>query len=363
MKLALCGGTGVGKTSILRRLAGGVFKESHEPTYGINKAAFKLGESLQDVQIWDIGADLLTSSYFAHQIFLADIDAAIFVVDAGSLKSLQDVDNWMGLLANFSWTSQIPKFLLVHKADCEEKVVNAEDLDTFVHSSGCLDWAFTVGSEEYCDFDPSRDHSRKQSSPIDVVRRIIASAAIIAGNDSLFPTPNPQLTLSSMSVVDLSAYSAGITQNPMKTSLRYPDYCIKLRYDDNFCKRPTDEILTMISSEKFEDEGWSYFCGRLSRSVAETVLLGFPNGTFLIRQSDVNSDCRIVVKESRYSIKHIEFKWTVGFKMYKCGRSDVRRLDFETLSDILSRLDLNRQLGIVPESLPGLTNLLKTKEN
>jgi hypothetical protein len=128
-----------------------------------------------------------------------------------------------------------------------------------------------------------------------------------------------------------------------------PEYCIRIALDPSTYHATAEGSNHAKRTDDVYDEGWAYFCGQMSREDAEALLHGFPEGAFLIRKSDLSGNYRIVVKESRYQFKHIEFKWRDSHQAYRCGRESLRGQQFPSLMALLTALEVNLQLGIVPE--------------
>ena len=63
---------------------------------------------------------------------IENIEGVFIVVDATSVQSMKDADNWLDILSKCN--SNISKFLFVNKSDLpiEQRVVTPQNLDTFV---------------------------------------------------------------------------------------------------------------------------------------------------------------------------------------------------------------------------------------
>jgi GTPase SAR1 family protein len=101
IKILLCGGSGVGKTSIIRRLAGLPFQEEYSQTSGINIAEFvvPLKNKMHELKITiiDVGSELIhfqDDSNFTY-ILLNNVHAIVLLIDCTNMSSLKDLDNWM----------------------------------------------------------------------------------------------------------------------------------------------------------------------------------------------------------------------------------------------------------------------------
>lgn len=181
MKILICGGDGVGKTSLLRRLAGNKeFISTYIPTTGVNILDLRLkcnGNSNNiKVKLIDIGSELI--NYKADERIFSKIalntEGIFIVIDASSVQSMKDSDLWIDHLTAII-PRKITKFLLMHKADVpnEEKTVTPRNLDYFVKYSDIVEWAYTVGHPDLRDIDYARGSLTKQKAPEDLLRKMV----------------------------------------------------------------------------------------------------------------------------------------------------------------------------------------------
>ena len=85
-----------------------------------------------------------------------------------------------------------------------------------------------------------------------------------------------------------------------------------------------------------------YFVGKLSRTQADNLLATKEKGSFLIRQSDINFQLRIVINYP--PVTHILIGHTN--LTYFLDHCDLRDIEFQKLDDIIIALKLNKRLGI-----------------
>jgi hypothetical protein len=181
VKILLCGGAGVGKTSILRRLADFSFPEHYVQTSGLNvlemRANLKNSASIK-VLVYDLGSDLIQSGPGADATFLSvltsDTDGAMVVLNGSNPQSIKEADVWLEFLAK-NTNKKISKYLLVHKADMpvETRVVTARTLDIFVAHEEIDGWSLTVGHPALGDCDMSRGSFTNQKPPEDVLSNLV----------------------------------------------------------------------------------------------------------------------------------------------------------------------------------------------
>ena len=181
IKILVCGGYEVGKTSLVRRLAGMQFPRDYTQTTGINHVEFvcvlKNNASVK-INLIDVGADLIhsqmDSSFFP--VLLMDVDAVLIVFDSTSLQSLKESDEWLDFLSK-STVKPTFKYLLVHKADLpsENRVITALNLDRFVKNMHINGWSFTVGHPDLsdCCVNNNRGALSQQRAPEDILRKLI----------------------------------------------------------------------------------------------------------------------------------------------------------------------------------------------
>lgn len=179
VKIVMCGGSSVGKTSILRRLAEMRVSDEYEPTTGVNIVNFSIpmrNSNTLKLQLVDIGADLIhcqsDSPFFST--LTSNMDGFILVIDGTSASSMKDSDAWLQFFAEKS-VGKVFKYLLVHKADLpqERRILSSNQLDLFVHHAGLIDWALTVGHSQLGDLDFKRGNPGKQKSPEEVIKRML----------------------------------------------------------------------------------------------------------------------------------------------------------------------------------------------
>eukprot|EP01038_Epipyxis_sp_PR26KG_P013137 gene13137-17605_t len=179
IKIIVCGGINVGKTSILRRLSNLEFIDQYEQTTGVNMVDFILNLSNQSsvkIQVIDVGGDLINSH---EQAFFENIisksDGLFIMVDISSQQSIKDLDLWMDYLIKIDDKNIMNKVLLVNKADLihNHRVVSEKALDNFISMSGISSWAYTVGHCDLVDLDYSRGKAKHQHAVEDLFQKMV----------------------------------------------------------------------------------------------------------------------------------------------------------------------------------------------
>lgn len=363
MKILLCGGSQVGKSSFLHRLTeNSVMPQKPLPSKNSvcnSVISFSFSDKTKiTLHLWEVGNSLSSSPQFTCDNYFCDADAAILVIDAGSVQSLKDVDSWLRLLKSSDKACLIPKILVVNKADCINHVISSKKLDQFVKAANIDDWYYTVGNAAFCDFDHRRGNLLKQSTASDILRKMIALISHhtvepygTTGkiNTESFPSVQPTIKLESqysMASFQLFDKDVGSKLHATKTSRievyrTYPEF---LTTEEYFCLSMTKnkQNSTTPNRKKDLEDSWQSFSISISREQSEEVLLGFREGTFLIRKCFPNNEFRISIKTSKNVITHTPFKWYRESGTFRCGRTELRGVDFKTFCDMLKGLQLQK---------------------
>ena len=359
MKVLLCGGCRVGKSSFVYRLTGNSTICPGDASMSI--VAFDYSDGSKTfVNLWEIGADMIHSPHYTSDNYFCEADAAILVIDAGSIASLKDIDEWLRLLKADDKTRQIPKFLVVNKADSLAQVISAEKLDLFIISACVDDWFYTVGNSDLCDNDHTRGTLFRQSTPVDIMRKLITlvgrsrsdSNSISSGKSDAFPSSQPGTRLISLfSINSLACCGKDSTREEFSSTsgIGIRQIFPKLLLSESVPRYPKKRSKSNLFAEDRRDnlnDTWNGFVTSVSREIAEDLLLGFPVGTFLIRSSSFSIDLRFSIKAVGSTIIHTPFKWVRENEKFRCGRAELRGAEFETFTSLIDalRLDIFRWL-------------------
>lgn len=186
--LLICGGAGVGKTTLLSRISGFriiPFEHEYSPTLGVNRTTFDI-PMINNLTLKLIIYDI--SAYYLSRPILPDNLQAIFRCCEGALivtDPLRTVcatwtDVALDLISKYG-NHRIPAYLLVNKADLDQKyhVFSSNQLDAFIAGNEQIfNWYYTVGHPHLGDVDSSRGCSFRQQSIEGIVGKLVSLALI-----------------------------------------------------------------------------------------------------------------------------------------------------------------------------------------
>ena len=134
-KVILVGDTGVGKTSVIKRIELNKFDETHSVTLGGDfvKIFYWVNHQKVKVSLWDTcGLEQYRSMI---KIYFKGSDASIIVFDLSSEKTFYSVQKWLAdVKDNISQSSYI--YLVGNKSDLGIRAVPQEVINSYVASSG-----------------------------------------------------------------------------------------------------------------------------------------------------------------------------------------------------------------------------------
>ncbi|KAI9993094.1 hypothetical protein PInf_015152 [Phytophthora infestans] len=125
LKIALVGGSAVGKTSIVRRWLQRSYPITYSPTVGVevNTMAYKhRGQELL-LQLWDVSsAEVDVSASSLHSLLCEDLDGIFFVFNVHRVSSIAAIDKWRHCL---------------------------DDIAAYARAAGYKGWMWTVGKANF----------------------------------------------------------------------------------------------------------------------------------------------------------------------------------------------------------------------
>jgi hypothetical protein len=182
VNILVIGSIGVGKTTLLKRLANREYVSDDTPTAGLEvidfRADLKHSASIR-VSVIDVGASLLQSKQSEltfSRLFSTDIDGVCIVADGCKVQTILDVRYWLDLLAK-QGVRNVVKHLIVNKADASpfDLQFSPRKLSSIVRASPLDDWSWTVGNAQFGDFDVSRGCVEHQRAPEDILRKMVVT--------------------------------------------------------------------------------------------------------------------------------------------------------------------------------------------
>ena len=119
-KICMIGSTGVGKTSIAKRLCFGTYHVNTKITIGIDFYTYDLpilanGEkTFVRISVWEYGGQEQFKKLFPH--YINGANGIVFVFDLSEMKSLFELDWWYNNLKEY-YKGNLPKILIGNKLD------------------------------------------------------------------------------------------------------------------------------------------------------------------------------------------------------------------------------------------------------
>jgi small GTP-binding protein len=135
LKIALVGGTGVGKTTILRRWLERPYQSKYNTTIGVDVCSFMYKyKNKKEIQldIWDVSSVEIDNQSSLHTLLCDQLDGIFFVFNVHRVSSIAAIDKWRQALSKYISAKEIPFFLLSHKADLlQKRVMTSDDIAAY----------------------------------------------------------------------------------------------------------------------------------------------------------------------------------------------------------------------------------------
>ncbi|KAI9912815.1 hypothetical protein PsorP6_006271 [Peronosclerospora sorghi] len=352
LKIALVGGSAVGKTSIVRRWLQRSYPPTYCPTIGVDIHTLMWTYCNQDVllHIWDVSsAEVDASASSIHSLVCDELDGVFFVFNVHRVSSIAAIDKWRHCLSKYVSPKETPCFLLAHKADLlQKRVMTSADIAAYAKTAGYKGWMWTVGKA-------ALGESDKKPAVKDALDRMVEwicrdrfatehlRLARLTKRQGVLETSGTPARLPIVPVDDtLRHFPSSLRRLPMKTITTLPRE--DKRDDDGMkfdggswmvglekgvylhptsCRLlgndTTDDEVDSVEEFVFpfgntrdfhaqenasesceddeqeekredeEDEAWRFFAGSISRTQAETLLATREPGTFLLRRKDAQT--------------------------------------------------------------------------
>ncbi|KAG7379201.1 hypothetical protein PHYPSEUDO_008898 [Phytophthora pseudosyringae] len=153
LKIALVGGSAVGKTSIVRRWLQRSYPPTYSPTVGVDVSTMAYRHRGQELllHLWDVSsAEVDASASSLHSLLCEDLDGIFFVFNVHRVSSIAAIDKWRHCLSKYLSPKEIPCFLISHKADLlQKRVMTSDDIAAYARAAGYKGWMWTVGKANF----------------------------------------------------------------------------------------------------------------------------------------------------------------------------------------------------------------------
>ncbi|EQC31763.1 hypothetical protein SDRG_10552 [Saprolegnia diclina VS20] len=385
LKIALVGGNGVGKTSIVRRWLKRPYQSAYSQTIGVDVSTllYPYGPSKQPVkiQVWDVSSAEVDNTSL-HELLCDDLDGIFFVFNVHRVSSIAAIDAWRTQLAAFISSSEVPFYLLCHKADMlQKRVMTSDDIEAYARTAGYRGWSWTVGRMGLGESDrnPAVIEALDKmvdcickSEPLDV---LVKARRAMASPPTMLLTPNAERFIEStppcFSSAVLHVPTQAITTIPRSTSdvdapsgfganwmfgdmkgqyLEEKEASSEVDFAFHDVRAPPpssdDSPVSAMSHESDDDdEGWQFFAGSIERHKAENILSARGEGAFLVRRKD--SQTLVLSYNGADDIHHVLLEFHDGRYHIGSAKSSLNQPSFPTLAACLQSIQRYASHGIV----------------
>lgn len=356
LNVAFLGPSGVGKTSLIRRLTHHAVATDHVPTVGVEETAAEVssGDGRQlFIELLDFGGNALPAQ--PYHTLLGGVAAVIFVMDAGDASSLGALDPWIRLVDRHV-PATAPRVLLANKADRNHDAAGVphETLEDVARRTGMLSWAWTVGDAVYGDYVAERGSQRKQSSITKEFEKILRSLRRGAASEA--PAPP---ALGTQSLAALLAASKAPPRSVAAEARRHRRALAAeaerwlWTAQARACRaRPSSQPEGRAGARRSlaaadgaggasplldADPAWRHYAGWISRGRAEAVLGGLPHGSFLLHRESERHLVLSIAVGAEGGARRVQHG-LVRFEDGELWDADKRHGPYETLSGFLAAL-------------------------
>ncbi|OQR86301.1 hypothetical protein ACHHYP_10713 [Achlya hypogyna] len=372
LKIALVGGNGVGKSSIVRRWLKRKYQSAYSQTIGVDVSTlqYPYGKRSVQIQIWDVSSAEVDNPSL-HELVCDGLDGIFFVFNVHRVSSIAAVDAWRAALSHFISSSEVPFYLLCHKADMlQKRVMTSDDIEAYARTAGYRGWSWTVGRMGLGESDRNPAvmealdkmvdqicHGQPVSALIEARRRTTLPPMLLkAPDDSSYVESLPPCFSSAVLHVPTQA----ITTIPRDDT---PGFGANWMFGENkgqyLVEKPPCEVdfafhdvplPTGDDSDADEpaaadvDDGWRYFAGSIERHKAENILSARGAGAFLVRRKD--SQTLVLSYNGSDDIHHVLLEYHDG--RYHVGSAkSPNQPSFPTLGACLNSIQRYAHKGLI----------------
>ncbi|KDO27373.1 hypothetical protein SPRG_20327 [Saprolegnia parasitica CBS 223.65] len=388
LKIALVGGNGVGKTSIVRRWLKRPYQSAYSQTIGVDVSTllYPYGPTKQPVkiQVWDVSSAEVDNTSL-HELVCDDLDGIFFVFNVHRVSSIAAVDAWRTQLASFISSSEVPFYLLCHKADMlQKRVMTSDDIEAYARTAGYRGWSWTVGRMGLGESDRNPAVIEALDKMVDAICRsepfedLIKTRRAMASPPTMLLTPDAERFIEStppcFSSAVLHVPTQAITTIPRSTSdiddeppsgfganwmfggmkgqyleEKAPSE-VDFAFHDVAPPRSEDDSLASptiptTSKDSDDDDGWTFFAGSIARHKAENILSARGEGAFLVRRKD--SQTLVLSYNGADDIHHVLVEFHDGRYHIGSAKSSLNQPSFPTLAACLESIQRYAHKGIV----------------
>lgn len=266
-KIALVGGPGVGKTSILRRWLQRPYASKYSPTIGVDviSTPFRYKTHEVHLHIWDVASGEADNTQSAlHALICEDLDGIFFVFNVHRVSSIAAVDKWRHGLAKYISATEIPFFLLSHKADMTQKrIMSSEDIASYAKAGGYRGWMWTVGRPNFGENEKAPAVLEALECMVEYMwkqreQRLRTSSRPVG----MFDSPNGPARLETIHVdADLHRFSAALLRIPTKAITTLPRDENLQPIEEDFATKQSGEVDTTQELHRCSSYGGNWMLG------------------------------------------------------------------------------------------------------
>ncbi|KAF0695825.1 Aste57867_13345 [Aphanomyces stellatus] len=381
LKIALVGGNGVGKSSIVRRWLKRPYQAAYHQTIGVDvhtiKYPYKEKDSSLYLHIWDVSSAEVDSPSF-HELLCDRLDGVFFVFNVHRVSSIAAVDAWRTRLGQYISASETPFYLLSHKADMlQKRVMTSDDIEAYARTAGYKGWCWTVGRgglgenernppvlealdkmvDYICRGKSMTEllHDRyHQPSTTDILKRmepgVVPSVESMPFSSAVLHVPTQAIT--TMPRPGEEDKSGGFGGDWMFGEQKGQYLVVNSResvdLSETDSEEPSVDAAPDIATIAEHDDGWKYFAGSIERTKAERLLGGLFEGAFLVRRKD--SRTLVLSYKGHDDVHHVLIEY--HDEKYHVGAKAPNQPAFSTLAKCLRSVRKYANKGLTFQRAP-----------